>query len=96
MIFEKLKTLDQILTNRLPRVRMWSNVAICFPGDKFPPETIFGTDIAPGHFAVLWYHRKRSGNPHPCHWKEILLTEDELDAVIKRQREKLRTESENT
>lgn len=95
MIFYKLKQLEGILTNRLPRIRMWSEFGIYFPGDKFPPDTIHDQDVDPGHFIILWYHRKRADNPHPCTWKQIPLTVDDLNAVIKRQREKLRTESES-
>ena len=95
MIYYKLKTLEEILINRLPRIRMWSEVGIFFPGDKFPDDTLGDQDIEPGHFAILWYHKRRDDNPHPCTWKQIPLTIDDLNALIKRQREKLRVESEN-
>jgi hypothetical protein len=94
MIFNKLKTLEDILRSRLPNVMMWGEVGIFFPGDNFPPGTILQDQIQPGHFIILWHHKRRADNPHPCRWKEIPLTIDDLNAVIKRQREKLRTESE--
>lgn len=95
MIFDKLVLLDEILNERLPHITMWSNVGLYFPGDKFPQDTLLEDTIDPGHFIVLWYNKRRVDNPHPCHFKQIPLTIDDLNAVIKRQREKLRTESDN-
>ena len=97
MIFEKLKLLDEILNERLPDVGMWSKVGLYFPGDKYPPGTISSEEnnIEEGHFVILWYNKRRPDNPHPCHYKQVPLTIDDLNSVIKRQREKLRTESEN-
>jgi len=96
MILGKLILLNEILNDRLPNVVMWSEVGLFFPGDRFPAGTLFeDTKIDDGHFIILWYHKRREDNPHPCHWKQIPLTIDELNSVIKRQREKLRTSVEN-
>lgn len=98
MILNKLILLREILYERLPYVGMWNNVGIFLPGDKFPKGTILDKESEPdeGKFTVLWYNKKREDNPHPCRFKHIPLTIDDLNAVIKRQREKLRTESINS
>ena len=94
-MLDKLITLLKILSERLEHITRWENVGICFPGDNFPKDTITEEDITPGHFYILWYRPRRKGSPNPYEYKEIPLTLVDLDAVMKRQREKLRTESEN-
>lgn len=95
MILGKLIVLREILEERLPYIDRWTKVGIYFPGDKFPADTISETDIEPGYFYILWYNRKRPESPHPYEHKKIPLTIDDLNSVLKRQREKLRTASEN-
>lgn len=95
MILGKLITLREILMERLPNITRWSNVGIYFPGDRFPPDTVDEDDIIPGHFYIVWYNRRKPDHPHPYEHKRVPLTIDDLNAVLKRQREKLRTESEN-
>lgn len=108
MILEKLFVLREILMGRIDQLDMWSSVGIYFHGDKFPQGTILeyyddsgqipeGEMPEPedGEFMILWYNKKRSDNPHPCRWKIVPLTIDALNGLIKRQREKLRSESKN-
>ena len=94
MILDKLKTLEDILKSRLPSVIMWSEVGIYFPGDKYPPDTIEDGFIPQGYFAVIWHHKRREDNPHPFVLKEVPMDIDNINSLIKRQREKLRNESE--
>jgi hypothetical protein len=94
MLDRLIKLLD-ILIERLPHISRWENVGIYFPGDTFPKDTITERDIIHGYFYILWYSPRRKGSPNPYEYKEIPLKKDDIDAVIKRQREKLRTESEN-
>jgi len=103
MILEKLFVLREILIGRADQLDMWSDVGIYFRGDKFPPGTVqeladdSGKLPEPedGEFMILWYNKKRQDNPHPCRWKIVPLTIDDLNGLIKRQREKLRVESKN-
>ena len=94
-MLERLNTLLNILIERLPHMRRWENVGIYFPGDSFPKDTIDDDDTVHGYFYILWYRPRRKGSANPYEHKEVRLTRDDLDAVIKRQREKLRTKSEN-
>lgn len=94
-MFDKLNTLYDILIGRLIHIKRWSRVGIYFPGDDFPKDTISEEDIELGFFYVLWYRPRRKGSPNPYEYKKIPLSPDDLDGIIKRQREKLRTESEN-
>jgi len=95
-MFEKLKTLFDILIERLPHIKRWENVGIYLPGDSFPKATISESDVEHGYFYILWYKPKRKDSPNPYEYKQVPLTIEDLDAVIKRQREKLRVESSNT
>ena len=96
MILDKLNTLNDTLIERLPSIDRWSKVGVYFPGDNFPTDTVDEEDIEPGFFFIVWYNRRKPEHPHPYEYKKVPLTVDDLNAVIKRQREKLRTESENT
>jgi hypothetical protein len=95
MILDKINLLRDILNERLPYIKRWSKVGIYFPGDKFPTDTMTEEDVEPGYFYIVWSSRKKVENPHPYEYKQVPLTIDDLNAVIKRQREKWRTESNN-
>ena len=75
---------------------MWEHVGIFFNGDRFPvnlKDKLDGDRTQPGYFYIIWYAPKKPDGPHPFLLKETPLTIEAIDAVIKRQREKLRTES---
>lgn len=95
-MLDKLNTLMDILVERLPHIDRWEHVGIYFPGDTFPKDTIGEDEIEYGYFYILWYRPRRKNSPNPYEYKQVPLTPKDLDAVIKRQREKLRTESDNT
>lgn len=94
MIFNKLQTLKLILEDRLEHMDRWNRVGIFFSHDKFPKDTIDSETTSSGHFYILWYWSKRKDSAAPYEHKEVPLTVKDLDAIIKRQREKLRTVSE--
>ena len=94
-MLEKLNTLLGILQKRLDHIDRWENVGIFFPGDSFPKDTISDMDLKPDHFYILWYRPRRKNSPNPYERKQVPLTTMDLDAILKRQREKLRNESEN-
>lgn len=94
-MLDKLNTLLDILIERLEHIERWEQVGVYFPGDIFPKNTIAEGDIIHGFFYILWFRPKRKGSPNPYEYKEVPFNPEHLDAVIKRQREKLRTESEN-
>lgn len=95
-MLDKLQTLLDILIERLPYITRWENVGIYFPGDSFPRNTIHETEIKHGYFYILWFRPRRKNSANPYEYKRVPFTKEDLDGVIKRQREKLRTESENT
>lgn len=96
MILNKLILLRDILTERLPFIDRWDKVDIYFHGDRIQPDTISDFPTRPGYFYILWSSPKRSGSPNQYEHKEVSLDIDNLDAIIKRQREKLRTVSERS
>jgi len=91
MIFSKLQTLKLILEDRLEYMDRWNRVGIFFSHDKFPKDTIDSETTSSECFYILWYWTKRADNAAPYEHKEVPLTVEDIDAVIKRQREKLRT-----
>ena len=91
----KMITLLKILSERLEHITRWENVGIYFPGDSFPKDTISEEEIECGFFYILWYRPRRKESANPYEYKKIPFTNDDVDGVLKRQREKLRTESEN-
>ena len=95
MILEKLITLRDILESRLPHIDRWERVGLYFHDDSFPTDTVSDTDKSVNHFYILWFRPRRKGLPNPYEYKEVPLNREDIEAVIKRQREKLRTESEN-
>jgi hypothetical protein len=94
-MLEKLYTLLNILRERLEHITRWENVGIYFPGDSFPKDTIDEVDVACGFFYILWYRPRRKDSSNPYEYKQVRLSHENLDMILKRQREKLRTESEN-
>lgn len=96
MILDKLILLRNILIERLPNIKRWENVGIFFKDDVFPKDTINPDNTEPSMFYILWYNSKKKENLNPYEYKTLPLNVDDIDAVIKRQREKLRTESEKT
>ena len=94
-MLDRLNKLLDILIERLPHIKRWENVGIYFPGDSFPKDTIDEERVVHGFFYILWYSPRRKGSANPYEYKKIPLTKEDVDAVIKRQREKLRNESEN-
>jgi hypothetical protein len=94
-MLDRLNTLLDILIERLPHIKRWENVGIYFPGDAFPKDTIDKEELDPGYFYILWYQPRRKGSANPYEHKRAPLTREDIEAVIKRQREKLRTKSEN-
>ena len=95
MILNKLFLLIEIINERLPDIKRWEKCGIYFHGDRLPRDTISDLDLRPGYFYLLWYSSRRSNSSNTAEFKEIPLNIDDLDAVIKRQRQKLATESEN-
>lgn len=94
-MLERLRILLDILNERLPFIERWENVGIYLPGDAFPKNTIDEAKVVHGYFYILWYRPRRKSSPNPYEHKKVPLTRDDIEAIIKRQREKLRTESEN-
>ena len=94
-MLKKLQTLLDILIERLPHLKRWENVGIYFPGDTFPKDTIGEEEAIPGYFYILFFRPRRQNSPNPYEYKEVPLTKEDLDAIIKRQREKLKSESQN-
>lgn len=94
-MLDRLNKLLEILTERIPFIKRWENVGIYFPGDTFPKDTISEEKPVHGFFYILWYAPRRKGNPNPYEYKEVRFTKEDIEGLIKRQREKLRTESEN-
>jgi len=95
MILNRLNTLAKILEDRLPHIRRWEKVGLYFHGDNFPKNTIDNELTMCGQVYILWSNPKGKNIANPYEYKAVPLDIEHLDAMIKRQREKLRTESEN-
>ena len=95
MILSKLILLNDILNERLQFIDRWEKVGIYFHRDRFPKDTIADEDTDPEHVFILWYASKRKDNANPYEHKVFPILIEDLEAVIKRQREKLRTRAEN-
>ena len=95
MILDKLTILREVLIERLRYIDRWESVGIYFHNDRYPKDTINDVENPPNGFYILWYNSKRKDSPNNYEYKSVPLTIFDIDAVIKRQREKLRNESEN-
>lgn len=94
MMLDKLNILRDILIERLKYIKRWESVGIFFHNDRFPKDTINDFGQING-FYILWYNSKRKDSPNKFEYKTCPLIIEDIDAVIKRQRDKLKKESEN-